>query len=62
MTHIFIDDGQRWLDKVRRCGRYLGEHGEQCGLPEGNRAAHELPDTSEAQAESRRRAGEGEEQ
>jgi len=57
-THIFADDGIAWLDRTRRCRHIVGEHGEECGLPEGNRA-HNVKDTTAQDHEHRRRAGDG---
>lgn len=59
MTHVFLDDNADWLDRIRRCRYVTGEHGEVCSMPENNRV-HDIPDTSEATAEHRRRAGESE--
>lgn len=58
-THIFVNDGQNWLDRIRRCKQIIGEHGEICSMPEHGRV-HKVPDTSKQQAEHRRRAGESE--
>lgn len=60
MTHVFVDDGEDWLDRIRRCRWGVGEHGEVCGLPEHNRM-HDVPDMSKANQEHRRRVGEGDE-
>jgi hypothetical protein len=57
-THVFEHDGADWLDRIRRCGRVVGESNERCGMPESNRV-HKVPDTSEQQDEHRRRAGDG---
>lgn len=56
--HVFVDDARGWTD-FPRCGYVIDAHGEVCSMPEPNRV-HRVPDTSEAQAESRRRAGESE--
>ena len=52
--HVDLDDG-----RSKRCG-YLRSDGEPCGLPETNRA-HKVTDTSQREAEERRRLGEREE-
>ena len=57
MTHVFIDDGTEWLDRVRRCGYVADEYGGICGMPAANRI-HEVPDRTEEQDEHRRRIGE----
>lgn len=59
-THVFRDDGVDWLDRIRRCAHVVGEHGEECGLPEGNKAAHHVRDTTALDHEHRRRTGDGE--
>ena len=59
MTHVFVDDGTDWLDRIRRCGYISDQYGAICSMPENNRV-HDLPDTRAEQDEHRRRAGESE--
>lgn len=57
-THVFLDDGAEWLDRIQRCAYIVREHDERCTMPRQNRV-HDVRDTTELDHEHRRRAGDG---